>query len=84
MLNPVQVRMARAALNLSVKALAKLTGLGTSTIQRFETGSGEILASNLLKMQTVLEDAGVIFIHGDSATGPGVRVRKSDQTPRAD
>jgi DNA-binding XRE family transcriptional regulator len=74
-LAPPQVRMARAALGISVRELAKSSGVAESTILRFETGRGGILATNLDKVQTCLEDGGVIFISADAGGGPGVRLR---------
>ena len=75
MLVAPQVRMARAALGISVRELAGRTGVADSTILRFETGRGGILAANLARIQTALEDAGVIFISADANGGPGTRLR---------
>jgi transcriptional regulator with XRE-family HTH domain len=74
-LAPPQVRMARAALSISVRELAKRSGVAESTILRFETGRGGILAANLDKVQTSLEEGGVIFVNADAHAGPGVRLR---------
>jgi transcriptional regulator with XRE-family HTH domain len=76
MLTPAQVRMARAALRLSVRQLAERTGVADSTILRFETDKGSILASNLGRLQDTLEQAGVAFLPADSSGGPGVRFTK--------
>lgn len=76
MLTPAQVRMARAALRWSVRQLAERTGVADSTILRFETDKGSILASNLGRLQDALEQAGVIFLPADSSGGPGVRFTK--------
>lgn len=75
MLIPSQVRMARAALKLSVRELSALSGVADSTILRFESGRGAILTTNLSHIQQALEQAGVIFISGDAHGGPGVRLR---------
>jgi transcriptional regulator with XRE-family HTH domain len=75
MLAPAQVRMARAALGVSVRELANRSGVAESTILRFETGRGGILAANLDKLQTAMEAGGVIFISTDANGGPGVRLR---------
>ncbi len=73
MLNAAQVRMARAGAKMSVRELAKLSGVADSTILRFETGKGAILATNLARIQRALEDAGAKFISADAIGGPGVR-----------
>ncbi|MGR4865069.1 helix-turn-helix domain-containing protein [Caulobacter sp. LARHSG274] len=67
--------MARAALGWSVRALAEASGIADSTILRFETGKGGILAANLAKLQNTLEDGGIIFIPADASGGPGVRLK---------
>lgn len=68
--------MARAALGISVRELARISGVAESTILRFETGRGGILAANLDKVQTTLEEAGAAFIPADANGGPGVRLSK--------
>ncbi|MEW6389625.1 MAG: helix-turn-helix transcriptional regulator [Pseudomonadota bacterium] len=68
--------MARAALGISVRELAQRSGVADSTILRFETGRGGILAANLNRLQVALEEAGVIFLPADANGGPGVRLSK--------
>ncbi len=67
--------MARAALGISVRELSVRTGVADSTILRFETGKGGILAANLDRLQTTLEAGGIIFVAADPTGGPGVRLR---------
>lgn len=75
MLEPGQVRMARAALKISVRELAVLSGVADSTILRFEAGRGAMLTSNMRRIQDALENEGVIFMPADATGGPGVRLR---------
>lgn len=75
MLVPAQLRMARAALGLSVKELAKQAGVADSTIFRFESGKGGMQMATLDRIETVLESAGVTFIPAGEDGGPGVRVK---------
>lgn len=75
MLIAPQVRMARAALGISVRELAERSGVADSTILRFETEKGGILVANLSRIQTALEEGGVIFVGADAGGGPGVRLR---------
>lgn len=66
-----QIRMARAALRLTVREVAELTGVDKSTIVRIEAG-GKAYYQNMLKLQTVFEDAGVVFlspVEGDHGLG---------------
>ncbi len=73
MLEGVQVRMARAAVGWNVRELARNAGVTPNTMSRIENG-GDALASTMERLQTALEDAGVIFIDADDE-GPGVRLR---------
>jgi transcriptional regulator with XRE-family HTH domain len=71
-MNAAQCRMARAALRLSVRDLAKLAHVATGTIVRLE--AGETLQPRTVDaIQHALEKAGVAFTNGDS---PGVRLRQ--------
>jgi DNA-binding XRE family transcriptional regulator len=71
-----QVRMARAALNWTVRDLAKATGLHRNTINNFETGRFGGDDVTLRKIESVLAAAGIEFI-AENGGGPGVRLRKS-------
>ncbi len=73
MLEGLQVRMGRAAVGWNVRELARNAGVTPNTISRIENG-GDALASTMERLQTALEDAGVIFIYADEE-GPGVRLR---------
>lgn len=75
MLHASQVRMARAALRISVRELAALSGVADSTILRFETGKGAILTTNMARIQEALEEAGALFLSADANGGPGVRLK---------
>lgn len=70
-----QVRMARAALNWTVRDLAAATGLHRNTITNIEVGryAGDPATINLIKEVLIRE--GVVFID-ENGGGPGVRLRK--------
>jgi transcriptional regulator with XRE-family HTH domain len=70
-----QVRMARAALNWSVRDLAAATGLHRNTITNIEVGRYAGDAATLAVIRDVLSRAGVEFID-ENGGGPGVRFRK--------
>ena len=72
---PAQIRMARAALGISVQVLAERSGVADSTIHRFETNKGGMQTGTLDRIQAALESQGIIFISADAAGGPGVRLR---------
>ena len=71
-MTPAQSRMARAALQLGIRDVAKLAKVAPSTISRLE--AGETLQSRTVEaIQHALEKAGVVFINGDQ---PGVRLKR--------
>jgi transcriptional regulator with XRE-family HTH domain len=72
---PVQLKMARAALGLSVRELALRAGVADSTISRFEGGGGGMQMATLAKVQGALESEGIMFIFAGSDGGPGVRLK---------
>ena len=78
MLEPAQIRAARALLGWRQEDLSKASGVGTATIQRIEKSerptSGYV--STLVRIQAALEDAGVLFIGEDEAAGVGLRLAK--------
>lgn len=75
MISPAQIRMARAAIGVSVKVLAERSGVAESTIHRFEAERGGMQTATLGRLQSSLEDAGVIFLPADATGGPGVRLK---------
>ena len=70
--------MARAALRIGVRELAKLAGVSAMTITRFETGKSGGQASTLRKLESALEGAGLELTNGDA---PGVRLRPAPEPP---
>jgi transcriptional regulator with XRE-family HTH domain len=73
-----QVRMARAALNWTVRDLADAAHLHRNTITNIETGRYAGDQETLARIGTVLKRAGVEFIE-ENGGGPGVRLRKHPQ-----
>ena len=74
MFKSYQLRAARAILLWSLEDLSKKTGIGTTTLKRFESGDG-VPNGHLRNFETikgVLEKAGIEFI-GSPEDGAGVR-----------
>jgi predicted transcriptional regulator len=69
-INAKQCRMARAALQISVRELATMAKVATDTISRFEAGK-HLKPRTVEAIQHALEKAGIEFINGNK---PGVRV----------
>jgi transcriptional regulator with XRE-family HTH domain len=76
-----QVRMARAALNWTVRDLAEATGLHRNTITNFEVGRYAGNQESISVIEKVLRDAGVEFI-AENGKGPGVRLSKPESPTR--
>jgi transcriptional regulator with XRE-family HTH domain len=71
---PVQSKMARTALGLGVRELAKLAQVAPATVSRFEAGA-ELKPRTVEAIRRALEVAGIEFID-ENGGGPGVRLRK--------
>jgi len=69
--------MARAALNWTVRDLAKATGLHRNTITNIETGRYAGDLATLKTIAAVLKRAGIEFIDENDG-GPGVRLKRHE------
>ncbi len=76
-LQPVQCRMARAALGMGVRELAAAAKVSVDTVARFERGE-ELKERTIDALQRVLEAAGIKLID-ENGGGAGVRLRKRHQ-----
>ena len=78
MLEPAQIRAARALLGWRQDELSKCSGVGTATIRRIENGGSPISGnvSTVMRIQAAFEKAGVLFITDDEIAGMGVRLTK--------
>jgi transcriptional regulator with XRE-family HTH domain len=70
LINAKQCRMARAALQISVRELASMAKVATDTVSRLEAGK-RLKPRTVEAIQHALEKAGVEFTNGDK---PGVRM----------
>jgi transcriptional regulator with XRE-family HTH domain len=70
LINAKQCRMARAALQISVRELASMAKVATDTVSRLEAGK-RLKPRTVEAIQRALEKAGVEFTNGDK---PGVRM----------
>jgi transcriptional regulator with XRE-family HTH domain len=75
MMRATQLRMARAALNWTVRELEQKSGVGRNTISRYEAGS-DVLASSLELLENTLTEAGIVFFEHDRKFGTGVGLTK--------
>ena len=84
MLEPAQIRAARALLGWRQEDLSKASGVGTATIHRIEKSNGPITGyvSTIVRIQAAFEQAGVLFIDDDETAGIGLRLTKKRATRR--
>jgi transcriptional regulator with XRE-family HTH domain len=73
-----QIRAARALLGWSQGKLARVAGIGLTTLQRIEQNEGVVKGnfSTILKIQKALEKAGILFTDNDAGE-IGVRLQTS-------
>ena len=77
MIEPAQIRAARALLNISQAELARMASLHVATIRRMESSWALVgNATSISGIVKALEEAGVEFIPADDTNGPGVRLKK--------
>jgi transcriptional regulator with XRE-family HTH domain len=78
MLEPAQIRAARALLGWRQEDLSRAASVGTATIQRIEKSNRPVAGyvSTIVRIQSALEDAGVLFIDDDDTAGIGLRLAK--------
>lgn len=69
--------MARAALGWGVRDLARMSGVATYTVARFERGEA-LKPATIAALRRAFEAAGVDFIDQNGG-GPGVRMRHPDR-----
>ena len=74
-----QVRMARAALNWTVRDLAEATGLHRNTFTNIEVGRYAGNQDSISVIERVFARAGVDFI-AENGGGPGVRLRRPESS----
>ncbi len=75
MIQPSQIRGARAMIGMTQAALAAAAGISTTALNNIERGVADPKVSTLTAIQKALESAGVIFV-AENGEGPGVRLRK--------
>ena len=72
-MTPEQMRMARAALGITVRDIESRTGVNKNTVSRYEAGR-DILSSSLQKIEKLFRDEGIIFVEEDASGGQGIRL----------
>ncbi len=74
MIRPAHVRMARAALNWTLRELEEKTGVNKNTISRFEAGR-EVLSGAIEALEMAFASEGVEFLAEGDLVGVKVKLR---------
>ena len=79
MISSGQIKAARALLGWKGRDLADKSGVGITTLRRYEAQDGIPNANKFVikAIKTCLEDAGVVF-SGDPVKSPGVSLNQKD------
>lgn len=75
-----QLRAARAMAGLTLDEVRLRTGISKGALSAIETGKADPRLSTVLKLQALFEELDIEFLPAGANFGPGVRLRKSDQT----
>lgn len=73
MITPAQIRMARAALDMTVRGLANRAEVAPMTVNRIERGHVSPNRTTMAAIQRALEGAGIEFLNED-----GVRIKPKE------
>ena len=77
MIDPAQLRAARGLVRWSQRDLADASGVHVNTVKDFEREkAANPTKATLLAWKRALSKAGVEFIDGEDAKGPGVRLKE--------
>ena len=74
-MTPSQCRAARGLIRWTQPKLADASGIGLSTINRYENETRPPRSSAVRQLQLTLESAGIEFIFAGRKGGPGVRLK---------
>jgi len=79
MISSKQIKAARALLGWKGQDLADKSGVGVTTLRRYETQDGipNANASVIKAIEDCLEEAGIVF-SGDPVKSPGVSLSQKD------
>ena len=77
MILPAQIRAARALLDWKQTDLAAAAGVSEISIKKIERGKTDARTSTMVKIESAVADAGVLFLDAGVTRdgGPGVRFK---------
>jgi len=75
-ITPLQLRLARTALKLGVRDLAKAADVSPTTVMRYESGRGGVHSSTLASLEAALMARGVVFVDADGTGSATIRLKE--------
>jgi transcriptional regulator with XRE-family HTH domain len=76
-MSPEQCRAARGWLGWTQQELARLAGVGLSTVRDFEKGERTPIANNLAAIRRVIEEAGLRLLFREDGEPIGISIDES-------
>lgn len=75
MIQPVQIRAARALLGINQSELADWADISPGTVKRIEssTDNMKVMLDTMIRIQRALEAEGIVFIETDEMVGVALR-----------
>lgn len=77
-----KIKSRRKILGMSQKRLAEISGIGQSSISRYETGDGGITLDYILKLAKVLECSPLYLVSDEFGITPDKEEQPSSVTPK--
>jgi len=75
-MTPLQLKLARTALGMSIRELAVVADVAPSTIVRLESAGAGTQRRTVDQLQRCLEERGIVFLPADDSGAATVRLRK--------
>ncbi|HEY2753769.1 helix-turn-helix transcriptional regulator [Phenylobacterium sp.] len=73
-MTPLQLKLARTAIGLTIRELAQIADVAPSTIVRLETAVGVSQRRTIEHLRTILETRGVLFVEAEPGASATIRL----------
>jgi DNA-binding XRE family transcriptional regulator len=73
---PLQLKLARTALGISIRELAGIADVAPSTIVRLETSGGSTQRRTIDHLRQILEQRGVMFVDAEPGGSATIRLKE--------